>query len=361
MKKIFSLSLAVTLAITVFSGATAWASDGAAFTVSEVSTAAGDVNVCVEVIASNNPGVTGMTLYAEYDDEFLTLKEVTSGEVLSGLTYQRPKTYKDGCTLLWYGPEPDEIIDGEAFTMIFDVSENATPGIYPISLIYSTGADVNLNTVIFDVISGGITVPFEGLAEESSSNTSEEVSSNPFEENASEPSYDESSEISDNDSGTEKGSYEESSYYYEESDTEDYDSGWIKENNNWYYYADGVVKKGWLKENNIWYYLDAKTGVMKTGWVKDGNTWYFLKGSGAMATGWYKDNNTWYYLKSSGAMATGWVMDNGKWYFLNSSGTMKTGWLEDKGKWYYLNSSGAMVTNTVIDGYKIDAAGVWIN
>ncbi len=141
---------------------------------------------------------------------------------------------------------------------------------------------------------------------------------------------------------------------------EEIKSGWLKENNNWYYYVNGAVKKGWLKDGNSWYYLDAKTGAMKTGWVKDNNIWYYLNASGAMATGWIKSGNAWYFLKSSGAMATGWVKDNNKWYFLKSSGAMATGWVEDNNNWYYLNASGAMVTNTVVNGYRINANGVWV-
>ncbi len=137
-------------------------------------------------------------------------------------------------------------------------------------------------------------------------------------------------------------------------------TGWVKDGNNWHYYANGTMKTGWLNDNGTWYLLDNTTGAMKTGWVKDGNTWYFMKSSGAMATGWVKDGNAWYFMKSSGAMATGWVKDGNTWYFMKSSGAMATGWLNDNGTWYYLNSSGAMVTNTVVDGYTIDANGVWV-
>ncbi|MGN0144825.1 MAG: N-acetylmuramoyl-L-alanine amidase family protein, partial [Clostridium sp.] len=62
-----------------------------------------------------------------------------------------------------------------------------------------------------------------------------------------------------------------------------------------------------------------------------------------------------------GAMQTGWVKVESEWYYLNASGAMQTGWFKDiNGKWYYLYSSGAMAYNTVIDGYKLDASGAWI-
>lgn len=347
MKKILSLIFVFSMVLTAFGGIVSNASDVPTFTVAEVSAFAGDTDVIVEVTTSNNTGVTGMVLYAEYDDELFTLKEVVNGEVLSGLNYQRPKTYKDGCTLLWYGSEPDEIIDGEAFTMIFNIAETVTPGTYPVNLIYSTGTDVDLNDITFTVVNGSITIPFSEMSDESSK----------------EPSSEENSEPSNNGTNVENDGNNNVSYNDNVTNTDDekeeIKSGWVKENNKWYYYADGIVKKGWLKDNNVWYYLDAKTGVMKTGWVKDGNTWYFLKGSGAMATGWIKSGNYWYFLKSSGSMATGWIWDN-NWYYLKSDGAMKTGWLEDNSKWYYLNNSGAMMTNTIIDGYRIDGNGVWV-
>ena len=31
------------------------------------------------------------------------------------------------------------------------------------------------------------------------------------------------------------------------------------------------------------------------------------------------------------------------------------------GKWYYLNENGKMAYDTVIDGYKLDSNGEWIN
>lgn len=127
--------------------------------VSRADSTAGDKDVEIQVIASNNPGIAGMELSVEYDDTVLSLKEVESGEALSGLTFQAPKTYKNGCNLLWYGSEPDEVVDGEIFSMNFDVSDSATPGTYPVKLVYSTGTDINLNDVEFTVVNGSITIP----------------------------------------------------------------------------------------------------------------------------------------------------------------------------------------------------------
>ena len=129
------------------------------FEIAKVSAIAGSTGVEVAVTALNNPGVAGMTLSVEYDDDVLTLTKVSNSDVLSGLTFQKPKTYKNGCNLVWYGSEPDEIIDGEAFVMKFDISSTIASGEYPIKLIYSNGTDVNLDPVVFGVVNGSIIIP----------------------------------------------------------------------------------------------------------------------------------------------------------------------------------------------------------
>ena len=128
-------------------------------------------------------------------------------------------------------------------------------------------------------------------------------------------------------------------------------TGWVKEDNKWYYYNDnGVMQRGWIEIDGTWYYLDI-SGAMQTGWIIDyeTDTWYYLSESGAMQTGWLLDKGTWYYLNGSGAMQTGWISDKGTWYYLNESGAMQKGWIFDEGNWYYLNDSGAMQAGWVFD------------
>lgn len=122
------------------------------------------------------------------------------------------------------------------------------------------------------------------------------------------------------------------------------------------------IINGWIKNTDgTWSYTNSD-GTKAVGWLKDNNTWYYLNAQGVMQTGWIKDGSTWYYLNSSGAMQTGWVKDGEQWYYLNASGAMHTGWLKDtNGKWYYLYDNGVMAHSTVIDGYKLDASGAWIN
>jgi len=126
--------------------------------VGNVTTTAGSTNVEVLVDAQNNPGIAGMTLGVEYDESVLTLVKVSSQEVLSGLSFQKPKIYKSGCNLVWYGTEPDEVIDGTAFKLIFNVDDSAQSGNYPITLTYSTGYDANLGSVEMKVVNGSIVI-----------------------------------------------------------------------------------------------------------------------------------------------------------------------------------------------------------
>ena len=78
------------------------------------------------------------------------------------------------------------------------------------------------------------------------------------------------------------------------------------------------------------------------------------------STGWVKKNNDWYYY-NNGHKYSGWIKIDGLWYYLSpNSGQMQTGWIQDNGAWYYLNNSGAMVTNTYIGQFYIGSNGKWI-
>lgn len=121
-------------------------------------------------------------------------------------------------------------------------------------------------------------------------------------------------------------------------------SGWVYEDNNWYYSNEnGEYQQGWKWIDNRWYYFE-QSGKMLTGWLQDGEKWYHLSSTGAMDTGWISDRNKWYYLYANGEMATNWQYIDGKWNYLHSNGEMSTGWQYVGGKWYYLHTNGAMLT-----------------
>ena len=121
-------------------------------------------------------------------------------------------------------------------------------------------------------------------------------------------------------------------------------------------------------EGNWKNYEQGKKYVSETGetvtsqWYRILGTWYYFDENGYMATGWRKVNDRWYYLESDGKMATGWKQLGGKWYYLDADGSMATGWRQtNPGQWYYLNPDGSMASSTVINGYQLDASGVWVN
>ena len=107
--------------------------------------------------------------------------------------------------------------------------------------------------------------------------------------------------------------------------------GWKLENNNWKYYKENKTLKAWQQINNNWYFFN-EDGSLKTGWLQDAsNNWYFLDSS--------KNGN-------EGVLLSGWQWIDGYCYYFEGSNK---------------DTFGKMRANTVIDGYKIDSTGRWIN
>ena len=60
-------------------------------------------------------------------------------------------------------------------------------------------------------------------------------------------------------------------------------------------------------------------------------------------------------------MATGWNTIAGDTYYMQSSnGYCVLGWNKIDGKTYHFSQYGKLDRNTIIDGYKVDANGVWV-
>lgn len=95
-------------------------------------------------------------------------------------------------------------------------------------------------------------------------------------------------------------------------------------------------------------------------WYRILGEWYYFDENEYAVTGWKLVGPTWYYMDENGVMETGWVQVGDKWYYMNADGAMQTGWIQGApGQWHYLGADGAMAVNTVVDGYVIDANGVW--
>ena len=193
--------------------------------------------------------------------------------------------------------------------------------------------------------------------------------------------------------------------------------GWVKENNDWFYYENGTLVKNkwagnyWLGADgkmatNAWvdngrYYVGAngawdknakkqetpKPEVKKQGWVKENNDWfyyengtlvknkwagnYWLGADGKMATSSWVDNGR-YYVGANGAWVKdakkpetpkpvekkqGWAKEGTAWYYYHQGQIVKNAWVGS----YWLGSDGKMATSAWVDNgrYYVGVNGVW--
>jgi len=107
------------------------------------------------------------------------------------------------------------------------------------------------------------------------------------------------------------------------------------------------------------------------GWKLENNKWKYYKEDKALKA-WQQINNNWYFFNEDGSLKTGWYLDtSNNWYFLDSSktaneGVLLSGWQWIDGYGYYFEGTdkatfGKMYANTVVKGYRVDAAGRWVN
>ena len=99
--------------------------------------------VTVEVDVKDNPGILGMILQIEYDEDAMTLIEAENGEAIdSVLTMTTSKELKSGAKFVWDGLEiaPSQIEDGTVLKLEFRLSDDAIYGKrYPLTLKYTSG------------------------------------------------------------------------------------------------------------------------------------------------------------------------------------------------------------------------------
>lgn len=134
-------------------------------------------------------------------------------------------------------------------------------------------------------------------------------------------------------------------------------------------------------------YVNSLTGII-TGsaagysrWNQDETGWKLQYADGTFAAGtmltdangkpyeqvaWEMINGAWYPFGANGYVQSGLVYDValGGTFYVDISTGMKTGWQLVDGVWRYFNTvsdgkRGIMLTDTTIDGYYIDAEGVW--
>lgn len=127
--------------------------------VKTVKTRAGD-KIEVPVSVQNNPGLLGMVVNLQYDDNALTLTEVSNGSLLENYMFTPPKNMKSGCNAAWnINDVPSDIQDGEIAILHFKVSEKAQAGAYAISVSCLNDAfDESFQAFSFESIQGFINV-----------------------------------------------------------------------------------------------------------------------------------------------------------------------------------------------------------
>lgn len=111
----------------------------------------------------------------------------------------------------------------------------------------------------------------------------------------------------------------------------------------------------------------AIVSFAETGWVPVGDSWYYYRADGSMAMDqWVISNGGQFWLEPNGIMAKDkWITTEGFWYYVGSNGEALTGWHEINGKWYYFRrtmetNAFSMATDTIVDGYRINKDGVWV-
>lgn len=71
-----------------------------------------------------------------------------------------------------------------------------------------------------------------------------------------------------------------------------------------------------------------------------------------------------YYVKGDGSSAKAeWIYDNAysSWFYLKDDYSYaQNQWLKSGGKWYYLKRGGYMAKSEIIDGYRVDDTGAWV-
>ena len=114
--------------------------------------------------------------------------------------------------------------------------------------------------------------------------------------------------------------------------------------NNWYYIKDGKIQRGIVKEGGVLHFFDEEGKMISTeGWHYDDNknTYVYIE-DGKAKTGWIKENNNWYYILPSGYMGKDWQKIDGEWYYFDKkNGDLKTSTFIDDT--YLVDENGKMI------------------
>lgn len=127
--------------------------------ISSVDSKPGNKSVKVVISVKDNPGIIGISMNVQFDDNVLNLIEVENGEALDTLIFTEPSELKNNCTFLWDGIEikDQDIKDGEVLILVFEVLEDAPLGDYNI-LLKISAYDNELNALTLFIEGGKISI-----------------------------------------------------------------------------------------------------------------------------------------------------------------------------------------------------------
>ena len=134
---------------------------------------------------------------------------------------------------------------------------------------------------------------------------------------------------------------------------------------NYYYFANGSVKKGWQLVGSDWHYFDETTGAAVSGEKYMDPVTYVFEANGKLASGvWAKTLYGMRYYYGPSYYYSGWKNIDGKDYYFEEGYRLEGGWqiiLEslEYTNWYYFDSEGVCADKTLKpeDGFYTDRNG----
>lgn len=163
MKSVFTILLTLSMLFTCMPVSYVFAIDSQAITVDAVKVHDTDKTATVNIVLSDNPGITSMRLNISYDTEVMLLTEVTDGGIL-GVSNHPSNLETYPYILSWANDTaPSDITaNGTIATLEFQLKDRIKPGDYAISVAYDNDNDdilnFDLDTVDFQINNGKITV-----------------------------------------------------------------------------------------------------------------------------------------------------------------------------------------------------------
>lgn len=127
--------------------------------VESVVASADDEQVTVEIAIADNPGITGLMVTLEYNENYFALTQAQNGDALNALDFTAPDELKNGCSFLWDGLEisDEDIKNGVILTLTFDAFQYTPNGVYSI-FVKVSAYDNDLRPFTVTIDSGNITI-----------------------------------------------------------------------------------------------------------------------------------------------------------------------------------------------------------